>query len=660
MKTGIFKILAAASFALSGMLALPAQAAVPTGAEITALVTGGQLFLLNKFVQHPSDATMGYWGSQSMAETTGAVAALIETGKYNNNAADAAYKAAVDKAVKFIQSKARALPNGGIYDSNDTYVNGLSLVALALYGEQAGLTGAAKTALDTIIDNGMTYAVNAQYAATGGWGYSAGGYPDMSNTQFAAMGLYYGSRYRNVTINPAAAGSWSNKFYGYLKNTMQLADGHFNYQAGSGASIAMTGAGLWSLAMIAQGGGAEALKAIAFLADDSKIQTVYGTTLGATWSGHDYYSTYAIAKALAATLGKDNKLGGATGRQWADDLATALLAQVDVASGVACPAAGAGEHRWCDNLWLMYYSNNPTLATSFMLQSLAFANASTGVVNSILVEDPVAPPPVRGLVTLSTTGGVTITAAVRGNAAARGAKPNSVKMPLDAFDFVLKNVPVGGTTVLTLSIPESAVNTDNPNGFVRANGTLKPNIKWYKVAGASWNGTVVPIEVDIAAKVIRVTLRDGGPEDKDAIPGQITDPGAPGFDDIAPPDPPTGVTATAGIGVATVNFTAPANNGGAAITGYTVTASPGGITATGTASPITVSGLTIGTAYTFTVTATNSAGTGVASAASNSVTPFGTPSNAWGCSMGVDGPADPTLPLLVAAALAYLVRRRRA
>jgi predicted outer membrane repeat protein len=79
--------------------------------------------------------------------------------------------------------------------------------------------------------------------------------------------------------------------------------------------------------------------------------------------------------------------------------------------------------------------------------------------------------------------------------------------------------------------------------------------------------------------------------------------------------------ATAGDAQATVTFTPPASNGGSAITGYTVTSSPGGITATGAASPITVNGLTNGTAYTFTVTATNSAGIGPASAASNSVTP---------------------------------------
>jgi hypothetical protein len=89
------------------------------------------------------------------------------------------------------------------------------------------------------------------------------------------------------------------------------------------------------------------------------------------------------------------------------------------------------------------------------------------------------------------------------------------------------------------------------------------------------------------------------------------------------PGAPTSVTATdttAG-GAISVAFTAPANNGGSAITSYTVTSSPGSITASGASSPITVTGLTNGTAYTFTVRATNATGTGPASAASNSATP---------------------------------------
>ena len=87
------------------------------------------------------------------------------------------------------------------------------------------------------------------------------------------------------------------------------------------------------------------------------------------------------------------------------------------------------------------------------------------------------------------------------------------------------------------------------------------------------------------------------------------------------PDAPAAVTAIAGNGSATVSFTAPAGNG-SAITRYVVTSNPGNLTASGTASPITINGLTNGTAYTFTVSATYAAGAGPASAASNSVTPF--------------------------------------
>ncbi|MBB1477861.1 fibronectin type III domain-containing protein, partial [Shewanella sp. SG41-3] len=67
-------------------------------------------------------------------------------------------------------------------------------------------------------------------------------------------------------------------------------------------------------------------------------------------------------------------------------------------------------------------------------------------------------------------------------------------------------------------------------------------------------------------------------------------------------------TATRGDAQASVSFTAPVSTGGAAITAYTVTSSPGGLTASGTGSPLTVLGLTNGTAYTFSVTAQSAAG----------------------------------------------------
>ncbi|MBL8512984.1 MAG: fibronectin type III domain-containing protein, partial [Betaproteobacteria bacterium] len=94
------------------------------------------------------------------------------------------------------------------------------------------------------------------------------------------------------------------------------------------------------------------------------------------------------------------------------------------------------------------------------------------------------------------------------------------------------------------------------------------------------------------------------------------------------PGAPTIGTATAGDAQISVAFTAPASNGGATITSYTATC--GSSNASGSSSPITVTGLTNGTAYTCTATATNSAGTGAASSASNSATPIGTQTITFG------------------------------
>lgn len=90
----------------------------------------------------------------------------------------------------------------------------------------------------------------------------------------------------------------------------------------------------------------------------------------------------------------------------------------------------------------------------------------------------------------------------------------------------------------------------------------------------------------------------------------------------AVPTAPTIGTATGASQQAFVSFTQPASDGGSTITSYTATSIPGGITGTlnqAGSGTITVSGLSSGTNYIFTVTATNAIGTSEPSAASNLV-----------------------------------------
>ena len=91
------------------------------------------------------------------------------------------------------------------------------------------------------------------------------------------------------------------------------------------------------------------------------------------------------------------------------------------------------------------------------------------------------------------------------------------------------------------------------------------------------------------------------------------------------PDTPTIGTATDvgtsrafNNGAATVSITGNAATGGP-VTGYTVTSSPDSFTGSGT-SPVTVTGLSSGTSYTFTAKATNTSGSSPATTATSAIT----------------------------------------
>jgi hypothetical protein len=118
-------------------------------------------------------------------------------------------------------------------------------------------------------------------------------------------------------------------------------------------------------------------------------------------------------------------------------------------------------------------------------------------------------------------------------------------------------------------------------------------------------------------------LNEGGAGPESAHSNAIT-PGS-----ATAPAPPTVALARPASHSALVSWTAPADDGGSPVTSQTVTPYVGTTPQTpvqvgGTATTTTVPGLTNGTSYTFTVTATNAAGTSAPSDASNAVTPAAT------------------------------------
>ena len=171
--------------------------------------------------------------------------------------------------------------------------------------------------------------------------------------------------------------------------------------------------------------------------------------------------------------------------------------------------------------------------------------------------------------------------------------------PLSAnyFGIQLENTTTGTPTTWDPRVNGNQSNADGGNNGVQAMYVDQTTETLY-LGGAfvHWNGTTGLTHQSLIA----FSFASGNP----------TAPGS-----------PTGVSAAAGDGSATVSWTAPAD-GGSPITAYTVTSSPGGKTAgTSGATSVTVPGLTNGTAYTFTVVATNGVGGSAPSAPSNSVTP---------------------------------------
>ncbi len=187
----------------------------------------------------------------------------------------------------------------------------------------------------------------------------------------------------------------------------------------------------------------------------------------------------------------------------------------------------------------------------------------------------------------------------------------------------------GTNAILSWSPAQSAqqVSSYTVHNNVAGNGVFLPDVTVVPAGGSLYPPTSVTIPGLTAGIVYQFQVLATNAQGSSALSAASnTIPVG-----VSLPGTPSAVTATAGDTQAYVSWTLPQIVNG--ITSYTVTAlangSPAGITATVAAPPAgsssantIVSGLTDGTAYTFTVHATRSAGNGAESAPSLAVTPL--------------------------------------
>jgi hypothetical protein len=179
------------------------------------------------------------------------------------------------------------------------------------------------------------------------------------------------------------------------------------------------------------------------------------------------------------------------------------------------------------------------------------------------------------------------------------------------------------TPILALVAPTA------PTGVTAVAGEGLATVAWVASVGAdSYTVTSTPGGFTCATALLTcsvIGLANGtsytfkviGTNSAGTSPPSAASPAATPVLALVPPVAPTGVTAVAGEGLATVAWVASVG-----ADSYTVTSSPGGFTCTTALLTCSVAGLSNGTAYTFAVTGANTAGTSALSSASLAVTPL--------------------------------------
>ena len=229
----------------------------------------------------------------------------------------------------------------------------------------------------------------------------------------------------------------------------------------------------------------------------------------------------------------------------------------------------------------------------------------------------------------------------------------AVKMTIEDTGAATQNYTFGQTsnsqnidTVMIVYNGEFDPLNPNPGS---TNATLNPNVFGGKIAfnddggvspaGACGNANYCPVvSANLAGKrdiILVISTYNKGQLLTLPQSFYADGPRAVSFSAAGSPNEPTGLSATPGDTQVTVAFTTPSSDGGNAISNYEYTIDGGtswtAFAPTDTSSPVTITGLTNGTAYSIGLRAVNSIGSGTASA-NVAATPFGPPDAPTGLS----------------------------
>lgn len=199
-----------------------------------------------------------------------------------------------------------------------------------------------------------------------------------------------------------------------------------------------------------------------------------------------------------------------------------------------------------------------------------------------------------------------------------------------AAGILCSGYALGGTAapaVASFALTPTATHTTGVNSFTAVgSGTTWTGSNPFSISSGPATGltnyvrtddTHASFDLTVTALSGAIVIADSNSSTTQSITAAAVVPAAPTIGSVT--------ASTDGADSAVVDGTAPSDDGGASITGYTAISTPGAISATSATLPVTVTGLTRNTVYTFRLVAANSVGDSAASSESASVTPTAPP-----------------------------------